>query len=428
RGLPRVADDHPDLLRFAQDRHSRAFCGILYPAVDVATSGFIRSLERGPAWLAERDAMHWRAHEHERDQPTLEQRARRLRATHARAKCIADLKAREPYAQRIFHIKHLREVLAWCQGRPEHYVSQNSFLGWRRSSASVKQLTSCWVDLDFYPKPSSKKAENASPPVVPAIARALADDAAAVDLIVGRCLEAGKDGRWFMPTQVIRSGRGLYVKWIFDEFVPGVAKSRWKLCQARLLDIFKDMGADPKARDAARVLRVVGSVNSKAPGPPVRVLLSGKPISFNDLADALLPQQRLSQWDREAVKLLKKQASKKFGPMKLKPVPAEPVQRRAGGPSTPSSWGWTRPVIDELEQLIQVRGENNQGHMESTAFVMLVYQLLNGTLITKQEFDDRVVVLAMRMGGDAAILAGQVSSVWSQHQRELAGQKRSEKP
>lgn len=65
------------------------------------------------------------------------------------------------------------------------------------------------------------------------------------------------------PSLIINSGRGFYLKWLYKKPIPYPALPRWKAMQRHLWGIFEEFGADRKALDASRVLRVVGTVNSK---------------------------------------------------------------------------------------------------------------------------------------------------------------------
>ncbi|MEG0413709.1 MAG: hypothetical protein RR584_12705 [Comamonas sp.] len=79
------------------------------------------------------------------------------------------------------------------------------------------------------------------------------------------------------------------------------------------MDKLKPYGADPQARDASRVLRLVDTVNTKS-GETCRVEhvqndVDGKPVryGFEFLAETLLP---LSRWDAEALKKANKDKAK----------------------------------------------------------------------------------------------------------------------
>lgn len=72
------------------------------------------------------------------------------------------------------------------------------------------------------------------------------------------------------PTYIIDSGRGLYLLWRVDEHIK--AHSRWVSMQNYLTGQLEEFGADSKvASDSARVLRRIGSINSKS-GTEVHIL------------------------------------------------------------------------------------------------------------------------------------------------------------
>lgn len=72
------------------------------------------------------------------------------------------------------------------------------------------------------------------------------------------------------PTYVIDSGRGLYLLWKVDEH--SNAYSRWAKMQIYLTEQLQEFGADRKvASDSARVLRRIGSINSKS-GTKVQIV------------------------------------------------------------------------------------------------------------------------------------------------------------
>lgn len=91
------------------------------------------------------------------------------------------------------------------------------------------------------------------------------------------------------PSFVIDSGRGLYLIWQIEP-VPSMALPLWSALQNRLFKQLKPFGADPNATDAARVLRVPGSINSKT-GTMVSVLRAYPvpPYQLKDLKTDYLP-------------------------------------------------------------------------------------------------------------------------------------------
>ena len=83
----------------------------------------------------------------------------------------------------------------------------------------------------------------------------------------------------------------------FRVLSPWAALPRWNAVQRELVSRLVDFGADPKARDASRVLRLVSTCNTNQPDPElrkVRVLwveeADGEPLlhDFERLAEAVL--------------------------------------------------------------------------------------------------------------------------------------------
>lgn len=65
------------------------------------------------------------------------------------------------------------------------------------------------------------------------------------------------------PTYIIDSGRGMYLLWKIDEHIK--ATPRWEKVQRYFYEMLKDYGADGSVvTDTARVLRMIGSKNSKS--------------------------------------------------------------------------------------------------------------------------------------------------------------------
>jgi Domain of unknown function (DUF927) len=89
---------------------------------------------------------------------------------------------------------------------------------------------------------------------------------------------------------VVASGGGLHCYWPFDREVSipewrPLAERFKRLCKARDLSIDMTVTAD-----AARVLRIPGTINFKPDYPkprPVQILLEGRPVSFEALRDAV---------------------------------------------------------------------------------------------------------------------------------------------
>lgn len=122
------------------------------------------------------------------------------------------------------------------------YVSINTFYKPERRIRSVRHLNAFFVDIDYYNVGISKE-----------------DVFHAIEFFINT-------DRIVEPTFVIDSGRGLYVIWKIED-VPGIykqTKSLYQHIQQYIYELFKDVGADPGAKDIARVLRVPNSLHTQA--------------------------------------------------------------------------------------------------------------------------------------------------------------------
>jgi len=146
------------------------------------------------------------------------------------------------------------------------YQSQNGFRVPRRTSDSVAAFTSVFVDLDHYKIPELAGLD----------AEALLD----------RILAAHP---WLpVPTMLFNSGRGVYLSWLFTRPLNRDYLARWQSVENIVVGLLEPFGADQLARDAARVLRVVGSINQKSGEAVTGVRDTGHSIVFEQLERAVL--------------------------------------------------------------------------------------------------------------------------------------------
>lgn len=117
------------------------------------------------------------------------------------------------------------------------YISQNTFNNKSRRLIHLKELKALYIDIDCYKMNLSKEA-------------------------VKYFMENDLYGQIPVPNMLIDSGRGLYYI-IFLENTMAEELPKWQLVERYLYEKLKDLGADNKALDATRVLRVTGTVNSK---------------------------------------------------------------------------------------------------------------------------------------------------------------------
>jgi len=152
--------------------------------------------------------------------------------------------------------------LAGLQGQEDTYISINEFAGWRLVRL-LRSLRAVYVDLD-----------------------------GTTDL--DAALDALREARMPAPSLAVFSGRGLHLYWLLQP-LPPKALPVWQRVTDALNAALLPLGADPKARDCTRVLRLVGTVNSKN-GATVRgLILTGYRWSLHELADEVLGARRLRQ-------------------------------------------------------------------------------------------------------------------------------------
>jgi hypothetical protein len=179
-------------------------------------------------------------------------------------------------AQRTYPLRELAQVIDSLDKNTDTWISQGEFKGFNRRVVNLLRTGVIFADLDYYHTPFKSYGPEAM-----------------AWAVVQRCHDDGLP----IPSLVLFSGRGLQVKWLLDEPIPSQALPRWNAVQKALGAALADMGADPSARDASRVLRLVGTVNTKTNEYARVVYVNGAmksptAYSFNDFADSVLPHTR----------------------------------------------------------------------------------------------------------------------------------------
>lgn len=170
----------------------------------------------------------------------------------------------------------LPEVIRDCPRNLDSYLSQAEFARERRLLVNLSRVGVLWVDCDTYSTPAYSDHH---PEQV----------AGAVRL---HCEDIGLP----TPSIIMFSGRGLYLKWVLMSPLQATDLPRWNAVQAMLTLAFDEFGADHGARDGSRVLRLVGTVNTKS-GEYTRILWENRQggelvrYDFDMLADELLVEQ-----------------------------------------------------------------------------------------------------------------------------------------
>lgn len=134
------------------------------------------------------------------------------------------------------------EQLDTFQEDNEFYCSVNTLIApGKHSGKYVVKLNALFADLDYYNNPDFKDLT--------------------AEQMVG-LLEQELD--YPTPSFYIDSGRGIYIIWLLEStFATNKSKKFWQKIEDSIINLFKDFSIDTKVRDLARVLRLIGSKNSK---------------------------------------------------------------------------------------------------------------------------------------------------------------------
>nr|WP_279185329.1 hypothetical protein [Acetobacter syzygii] len=155
--------------------------------------------------------------------------------------------------QKTYRLNQLEYVLSHISNDRDTYMSQALFSKPCRRALYVDMITHGYVDLDIYK--DSIMIESWMTP----------------DNIAQNILFFCDDNGIPKPSAIISSGRGIYLKYYWSQPIPRKAAGRAVAVNKNLVKRFSDWGADPQCVDVSRILRVVGTINSKN-GEPVRIL------------------------------------------------------------------------------------------------------------------------------------------------------------
>jgi len=185
-----------------------------------------------------------------------------LHGKHQHSVAYATITADKTFRQQVLQHQDAKFYAPQAASETElnTYISQAGFLGSRRAVHSVAVLPSMFVDLDHYNIPALKDLNSSE--------------------LVNHILQAE---RWLpTPTFIADSGRGAYLQWVFTDPLMNNKLPRWQTSMACLVDLLEPYGADPKAKDAARVLRLAWSTHTGT-GSQVQYDQLGSEVKFTDM-------------------------------------------------------------------------------------------------------------------------------------------------
>ena len=155
----------------------------------------------------------------------------------------AEISKQREFSQWHYHVE---DLLKQDFDKEDVYISMSTFYKPMRRIETIKEIGNLFIDLDTYNTEFTK-----------------------TQILMN--LEENYFNRSIpIPSLIIDSGRGLTLGWTIER-VPYMALPLWKAIQEYLYSQLKEFGADRKALDATRVLRVAGSINSKS-GTRVTIL------------------------------------------------------------------------------------------------------------------------------------------------------------
>lgn len=269
-----------------------------------------------------------------------------VRVLHREARTGAVAVVHRPGGRWVERAIGLRELEHYVDSLPDGldcYGSQGRFAG-RRRVASLITIDSLWVDVDYHR--TARYAASGPADVLYAL--------------LGHC-----DGQGIpAPSYVLGTGRGLCAVWLHD-VLPRAALGRWQGVQAALQERFAGFGVDAASRDAARVLRLVGSRNTAA-DRPVRCLFPavGEPwrYSIDELASVLLPYRSAGEADRERAR------------RPQRPLAGLRLAATAGRSTSAGPWALWGRRLEDLHALRELRwfGPLPPGHRDRWMFLASV--------------------------------------------------------
>lgn len=282
--------------------------------------------------------------------------------------------------QDSYKLAMMPTVLAMVDPQRDTWLSQAEFVAPNRRVVNLARIGLLFADLDTYRMPW---AENRTP-----------DQLAAA--VLHHCANEGLP----TPSLLVYSGRGIQAKWLLDSTVPRAALPRWNACQRYLIDRLAPLGADPMAKDASRVLRLVNTVNTKS-GNVCRVVhvengSDGEPVryGFEFMAEALLP---LARWEIE------QQRRDRADRRQLKLVDGGKSDNLRGFSGRQLAWD----RLEDLRKLSKLRGGVREGERMQHLFWRLNFLLLSGATNSRLMYHE------------AAALAGELDPSWSYRSKEL---------
>lgn len=226
----------------------------------------------------------------------------------------------------------LQAFLKACEGLPpditDVFFTPNAF-GKHRRLDCVAQLNALFVDLD---------------PIQPTLFQGRDFLLSSVRDLVPEVIPE--------PNLLVCSGRGHWLLWLLEP-TPAQALPLWLEVENYFVRSLAHLGADPKAKDVTRVMRLPGSINSK----------TGQRVTFEQLHG---DRYRLDQLAERGylIRKPKPEPRRLAVAARSKPREATPVH-----PKLFTLYSLHKTILEDLQRLADLRGRELGGHREYFLFI-----------------------------------------------------------
>jgi len=292
--------------------------------------------------------------------------------------------------QHSYPVKELARVLSLIDVGRDTWISQAQFWTTLRRVVNVKSISTAFLDIDSYK--GYEWAVGRNPEQLS-------------DCFMSFCDDEGIP----RPSITNFSGQGLQPKWLFASALPRAALPRWNALEKHLVKKFDQYGADPHAKDAARVLRVTQTVSSKS-GKVCRTVGmtagdDGKPLvyDFDELCEYILPLSRAELEERRHYAATK----------------GVKVLRKDNGFSL-QTLNWSR--LEDLRMLLKLRGGIDEGQRMEMLFYMMNFLALSGQ-VTLATFYREASFIAAEIDPMWTFRSAELRTVYAKFQAAMRGEK-----
>lgn len=156
------------------------------------------------------------------------------------------VKIREEKVIRLGNYKYCDlEKIKKFIGETDVYYTPNSNFNGKRGVANLKELRALYLDFDIHKALNKNELKNE------------------INYIISEIWLIADKGIIPRPTKAIVTGRGVHVYWDLEPSSYG-AITTWQELEDYLFEKLKHLGADKKATDASRLMRLITTINSKS--------------------------------------------------------------------------------------------------------------------------------------------------------------------